>query len=107
MLAMSQDHTKATNEGKDVTLEEEATLPPMDFSTFIMSLGSSALMNLGAIPVPGSDVPDKNLPAAKQVIDILGILCDKTRGNLDEAEKKLLESLLYDLRVQFVDAQKG
>ncbi|MCG8416379.1 MAG: DUF1844 domain-containing protein [Proteobacteria bacterium] len=81
-------------------------LAPMDFATFVMSLGSSAMINLGKIPPPGSDATQVDLPAAKQIIDILGILEEKTRGNLDESEQKLLCSLLYDLRVHYVDAQK-
>ncbi len=85
--------------------EPEQALAPMDFSTFILSLGSSAMVNLGRLPAPGTDEKIKDLPAAKQIIDILGLLEEKTRGNLDDSESKLLRSLLYDLRVQYVDAQ--
>lgn len=74
---------------------------------FVMSLGSSAMVNLGKVPAPGASETTKDLAAAKQIIDILGVLEEKTRGNLDESEEKLLKSLLYDLRVSFVDAQKG
>jgi len=86
--------------------EPEHALAPMDFSTFVLSLGSSAMVNLGRLPAPGTDQKTKDLPAAKQIIDILGLLEEKTRGNLDDSESKLLRSLLYDLRVQYVDAQK-
>ena len=88
------------------TNEPPRALPPIDFSTFVLSLGSSAAVNLGHIPAPGSDEPSIDLQAAKQIIDILGILEEKTRGNLDASEAQLLKSLLYDLRVQYVDAQK-
>ena len=81
-------------------------LPPMDFSTFVLSLASSAQVNLGLVPPPDGDKLEPNLLAAKQIIDILAVLEDKTRGNLDEAEEKLLKSLLYDLRIQFVDAEQ-
>jgi len=89
--------------------EQEAarSLAPMDFSTFVLSLGSSAMVNLGKIPAPGTDQIAKDVPAAKQIIDILALLEEKTRGNLDDAEAKLLQSLLYDLRVQYVDAQNA
>jgi hypothetical protein len=80
-------------------------LPPMDFSTFVLSLSSSAMVNLGQVPAPGESKTIVDLTAAKQIIDILGILEEKTRGNLDESEQKLITSLLYDLRVQYVDAQ--
>jgi hypothetical protein len=86
--------------------EAPKALPPLDFSTFILSLGSSCMVNLGKVEGPAGETLEPNLPAAKQMIDILGILEAKTKGNLDAAESKLLTSLLYDLRVQFVDAQK-
>lgn len=80
----------------------------MDFSTFVMSLASSAMVNLKQVPAPpGSEDLPLNLPAAKQIIDILGILAEKTRGNLDPSEDKLLSSLLYDLRMKYVDAQRS
>ena len=87
--------------------EAPQALPALDFSTFILSLGSSCMVNLGKVEGPDGKVGDPNLPAAKQMIDILGLLEEKTRGNLDESEAKLLTSLLYDLRVQYIDAQKA
>lgn len=81
-------------------------LGPLDFATFVLSLGSSAMVHLGRIPAPGGNAPQLDLPAAKQIIDMLGVLEEKTRGNLDESEERLLKSLLYDLRVQYVDAQQ-
>ncbi|HET6611296.1 MAG TPA: DUF1844 domain-containing protein [Kofleriaceae bacterium] len=87
--------------------EPPRALPPLDFSTYVLSLASSAMVCLGALPAPGKDdAPgEADLPAAKQIIDILGILEDKTRGNLSEPEQKLLQSVLYDLRVRYVDAR--
>lgn len=82
-------------------------LAPLDFATFVLSLASSALVNLGRLPPPEGTEARPDLPAAKQIIDILGILEEKTRGNLDDSEDKLLKSLLYDLRVQYVDAQRA
>lgn len=86
--------------------EAPHALAPLDFSTFIMSLGSSAMVNLGQIPPPEGTEVQTDLPAAKQIIDILGIIEEKTRGNLDDSEARLLKSLLYDLRVHYVDAQR-
>jgi len=83
-----------------------STLPPLDFSTFVLSLGSTCMVNLGRVEGPDDNKSPKDLPAAKQMIDILGILETKTKGNLDDSEARLLSSLLYDLRVQYVDAQK-
>lgn len=64
------------------------------------------MVHLGHVAGPDGEKPTPNLAAAKQMIDILALLEVKTKGNLDESESKLLQSLLYDLRVQFVDAQK-
>jgi hypothetical protein len=87
--------------------DPKAALPAIDFATFILSLASSALVNLGELPAPDTGTTEKDLELAKQMIDILGMLEEKTRGNLDEAEQKLLTSLLYDLRIKYVDAQKA
>lgn len=81
-------------------------LPPVDFATFVLSLGSSALMHLGEVERPGSGAIEKNLPMAKHSIDILSMLEGKTRGNLSSAEAQLLENLLFDLRLRYVEATR-
>lgn len=88
--------------------DEEApqALPPLDFSTFVLSLASTAMVHLGHHTAPDQSAPARDLTAAKQAIDMLQMLADKTRGNLDEPEDKLLRSVLYDLRVSYVDASK-
>jgi hypothetical protein len=80
--------------------------PPVDFHTFVLSLGSSALMHLGELERPGAASTEKDLTLAKHTIDILAMLQQKTRGNLSPAEDKLIESLLYELRLRYVDALK-
>jgi Domain of unknown function (DUF1844) len=86
---------------------EAASAPgAVDFHTFVLSLGSSALMHLGELERPGASAPAKDLPLAKHTIDILAMLQEKTRGNLAPDEDKLLDSLLYDLRLRFVEARK-
>ena len=89
--------------------DEEApqALPPLDFSTFVLSLASTAMVHLGQLPRPEGEAVQRDLPAAKQAIDMLTMLEEKTRGNLDESEQKLLRSVLYDLRVSYVDATKA
>jgi len=86
--------------------EAPRALPPLDFSTLILSMASTAMVQLGAVAGLGGDAPAPDLDAARLAIDILAILEEKTRGNLDDGEQKLLHSLLYDLRVAYVDAQK-
>ena len=80
-------------------------LPAVDFHTFVLSLGSSALLHLGELEHPDVGAPQKDLPLAKHTIDILVMLEEKTRGNLTQAEEKLIGSLLYDLRLRYVEAQ--
>ncbi len=75
---------------------------PIDFSTFILSLSSSAAVHLGLVPHPESGKPSRNLPMAKQTIDILSILQNKTGGNLTGEEERLLGEILYNLRMAFV-----
>lgn len=79
-------------------------LPKVTFSTFVISLNTSALVHLGEIPEPGSQTAQKDLALAQHVINTLAMLEEKTAGNLSEDEKRLLESLLYDLRLRFVRA---
>ena len=83
-----------------------ATLPAVDFHTFVLSLGSSALLHLGELEHPDVGAPQTDLPLAKHTIDILVMLEEKTKGNLTPAEEKLIGSLLYDLRLRYVEAQK-
>ena len=83
------------------------TLPAVDFHTFVLSLGSSALLHLGELEHPDVGAPQKDLAMAKHTIDILVMLEEKTRGNLSPAEEKLIGSLLYDLRLRYVEAQKS
>jgi uncharacterized protein DUF1844 len=76
---------------------------PVNFSTFVLGLSTQALLHLGEIPNPMTNAVERDLEAAKHVIDILGILQEKTRNNLDAGEENLLSSVLYDLRMRYVD----
>jgi hypothetical protein len=81
--------------------------PPIDFYTFVLSLGSSVLIHLGDAPHPETGTPgEKNLPLAQQSIEILAMLQQKTRGNLSPEEEKLLDQLLMDLKLRYVEAAK-
>jgi hypothetical protein len=79
-------------------------LPKVDFSTFVLSLGTTALYQLGVMSDPTSgEVADPDPLIAQQTIDTLEMLREKTLGNLDEEERKLIDSLLYELRMRFVE----
>ncbi|MCU0539074.1 MAG: DUF1844 domain-containing protein [Desulfobacterales bacterium] len=86
--------------------EPQAPLPEINFPTFVASLNASALVHLGVIEDPVSGKAEKNLPMAKQTIDILSMLQQKTSGNLSADEEGMLKSILYDLRILYVK-EKG
>lgn len=88
-------------------MSDEKTAP-IDFYTFVLSLGSSAFVHLGDAPHPETGEAVKpNLPLAKQTIDILAMLAEKTKGNLTDEEARFLENLLTDLRFRFVQRTSG
>ncbi|MEJ5301696.1 MAG: DUF1844 domain-containing protein [Thermodesulforhabdaceae bacterium] len=95
----AREYEKASNRTDEVN---ERPLPKVDFSTFVFSLASSALVHMGEVKDPLTGQLSTNLQLARQIIDTLGMLEEKTKGNLDEAEEQLLKSLLYDLRIKFV-----
>lgn len=78
--------------------------PEIDFGTFVLSLGTSALLHLGLVEGEDGQPVPPNLPLAKQTIDCLAMLEDKTKGNLTAEEERILAQLLSDLRVQLVAA---
>ena len=86
---------------------DAAALPAVDFHTFVLSLGSSALLHLGELEHPEVGGKQIDLPLAKHTIDILAMLEAKTRGNLTGPEEKLIQSLLYDLRLRYVELTTG
>jgi hypothetical protein len=99
---------------KGFILKEECTcepgdsrccLPGITFSTFILSLYSSALVQLGEMPDPASGKMDRDLSLAKQTIELMDMLRHKTRGNLDTEEENLTRSLLHELQLAYVKAK--
>lgn len=86
--------------------ESSGPLPEINFSTFVFSLSTSVLIHLGLAPDPISGEQRRELGLAKQTIDILGMIQEKTRGNLTDEEKQLLEGILYDLRLRYVEEAK-
>ena len=110
---VSRSEDEAASEEKAAP-QEEATpeqkppsesAPAIDFNTFILSLSTSALMHLGELPEMKE--AGKNLALAKQSIDCLVLLEEKTKGNLTGEEERLLSEILYDLRMRFVAATKN
>jgi hypothetical protein len=105
----SEEEVEESKSEEAAAPEEEPTdfqLPKINFATFIFSLNSSVLVQLGLIDDPATGKKTKHLPLAKQTIDILGMLEEKTRGNLTKDEETMLKNILYDLRMIYVK-EKG
>jgi hypothetical protein len=82
--------------------------PALSFTAFVLSLASTAAIHFGDLPDPVSGKPGTlNLDGAAQMIEILALLDQKTRGNLTAEERQVLEQVLYELRLRFVDASGG
>jgi len=97
------DQAEQASEDKDKSEgEEKEFLPEVNFSSFVFSLSTSVMYHFGDFPDPVSQKTEKNLAAAKQTIDILGMLKEKTEGNLDDNEKDLLDGMLFELRMRYV-----
>jgi hypothetical protein len=91
------------HEGHDHSAHGAGEVPELNFGTFLVGLSTQALMHLGDIPDPQSGRPQQDLVAAQQLIDIIGMLELKTRGNLDREEAQLIDAILYELRMKYVE----
>jgi Domain of unknown function (DUF1844) len=79
----------------------EDSLPAIDFATFVLSLSHSALMHLGDAPDPSGGGLRRDVTMAKQTIELLALLQEKTAGNLSGEEERLLDQVMYDLRIRY------
>jgi hypothetical protein len=109
---MTEEKGSAEKEQRDTTTDGKtgATCDPktlfteLGFSTFILSLSTSALVHLGELPDPVTSEKGANLQLAQQTISVIELLKEKTRGNLTEEEEKLIDTVLYDIRLKYVKA---
>lgn len=85
----------------------DAELPAIDFATFVLSFAHSALVHLGDAPNPADGATIVELPMARQTIDLLTLLQEKTKGNLSGEEERIVEQVLYDLRMRYVEVAKS
>ncbi len=95
-------------EGKGFVMSEAGVsgpLPKVDFSSFLLSLYSSGLVQLGKVEDPSTGKKSKNFELARHTIDMIAMLEEKTKGNLTEDEKNLLKALLTEIRIAFVEAK--
>jgi hypothetical protein len=104
MGSQIKDEVKTEEAPREEPSAQKGPLPEIDFNSFVFSLSTSALIQLGEIEDPFAQKLVKNLPLAKQTIDLIGMLREKTKGNLSPEEEKIIEYVLYDLRMRYVKA---
>jgi uncharacterized protein DUF1844 len=102
MPAVSEDESEQDADDLEYASAGSAGMPPVDFNLVVLSLNASALMHLGATADSGGRT-SVNLPLARHTIDMLGVLEEKTRGNLSGEEERLLHQVLFDLRMRFTN----
>lgn len=105
--APAADAARAPGEDAGVQMPDDGGEAPIDFGSFVISLGTSAYVSMGKVENPETGEHGVDLPAAKQLIDILQMLRDKTEGNLQTDEQQLLKGLLYELRLAYVEARNA
>jgi len=100
---------KEAAEKEKANLEKEGKAPPPepDFSFFVTTLSLQASIDLGEVPNPVTNKKEENLIQAKFLIDTLGMLKEKTKGNLSPEEANFLENVLYELRMQYIEKTRG
>ena len=99
-----KEEKKGTESQGADSSEQQVELPEINFVNFLFSISTSALIQMGEIEDPISQQTVRNLPLAKQTIDLIGMLEEKTKGNLTPDEAKLIENILFDLRMRYVKA---
>lgn len=97
--------TASSKQARQPDLSAETALP-VNFSSFILSLATSALIHLGEEVNPSTGERSVELPSARQVIDLIALLEEKTKGNLTPEEENLLQQILFTLRLKFVEVEK-
>ena len=102
-----QPEEKAPGTGERREDRASTPLPEVDFASFIVSLATTVQVSLGNVPNPETQATSSNFPAAKQFIDIIAMLKEKTRGNLTEHEQELIENVLFTLRMHYVKVAEG
>jgi hypothetical protein len=89
------------SKAEGASADGEDSLPAIDFATFVLSLSHSALMHLGDAPDPSGGDLKRDVTMAKQTIELLAVLQEKTAGNLSGEEERLLDQVMYDLRMRY------
>lgn len=102
---MAADPNEKAPDAKYDEIADSKALPPVDFTTFVLSLATSALVSLGEVQGDEGEKPD--MPLARQTIDTIAMLQEKTKGNLSGEEERLVNQVLFDLRMKFIERSSG
>ncbi len=102
----NEQQKEGCSEGKVPDMQGKCVMPEVTFSTFILSLNTSALYHLGEVSDPSTGKTIVDIPLAKHAIDTLAMIWEKTKGNLDKEEEELLKNILYDVKIRFVNKVK-
>ena len=105
--AVDKESEKKSPEKDDQARTQEDSFPDVTFSNFVLSLSTTVMYHLGDFADPATNKAQKNLAAAKQTIDMLNMIKDKTAGNLNADEKGLLEGILYELMIRYVKEKEA
>ena len=92
--------------GSDEPGKQTDAAPPIDFSSFVLSLATTAMVHLGEVPDPAAGKPQENIAAARQMVDLLSMLKEKTEGNRTAEENRLMDEILYELRMKVLTKSK-
>jgi len=103
---VQKEKERLAEEAESKRAEKEHPLPQPNFALFLSGLATETLVHLGEVEDPLTKKKEKNLDRAKYSIDLLGVIQEKTKGNLTEEENTFLKQILYDLRMRFVKASK-
>lgn len=105
---IKSQESKERNKGNESEKSKKRDIPlrEINFATFILSLSSSAMLHFGDIEDPVSGKKERNLQGAKQTIDMIDMLKEKTKGNLTKEEEMLIDNVLYELKIRYVDESK-
>jgi hypothetical protein len=99
----TKEETERHTPGKESPeASRDESFPEVNFFNFVLSLSTTAMYHFGDFPDPASQKAERNLAAAKQTIDILGMLRSKTEGNLNSDEKSLIDGILFELRMRYI-----
>jgi len=100
-----QDQNQSERQSQSQS-QRQTELPKMDFSMFVLSMHHNAMVHFGDTPSPDGEERSANLVLARQTIDLIDVISEKTKGNLTGDEERLIEHVLYDLRMRYVEAVK-